>query len=216
MRYVYLVRAGENQYKIGVSRNVEKRVAALQTSNIHKVEVVCAKRTTEDSYYEKALHKKMRQFSGTGGKEWFHLTPEQAIEIAIEISTAPEVDIAENIIQDLKREITKIIDGYELKITEETRKLEEERKLFETARTNRPTTPKIAPPTAAERMSLQREADEQMYTSAKELVLQHQHASTSFLQRHLRIGYGRAARLIERLEEDGIVGPLDGIHRNVL
>jgi ribosomal protein S25 len=216
MRYVYLVRAGENQYKIGVSRNVEKRVAALQTSNIHKVEVVCAKRTTEDSFYEKALHKKVRQFSGTGGKEWFHLTPEQAIEIAIEISKAPDVDIAENIIQDLKREITKVVDGYELKITKETKKLEEERKLFENARSSHPKSPKIAPPTVAERESLQREADEQAYTTAKELVLQHQHASTSFLQRRMRIGYGKAARLIERLEEEGVVSPLDGIHREVL
>ena len=35
-------------------------------------------------------------------------------------------------------------------------------------------------------------------------------ASTSLLQRRLRIGYGRAARLIEEMEEQGIVGPADG------
>jgi len=35
-------------------------------------------------------------------------------------------------------------------------------------------------------------------------------ASTSLLQRRLRIGYGRAAHLIDRMERDGIVGPADG------
>jgi S-DNA-T family DNA segregation ATPase FtsK/SpoIIIE len=35
-------------------------------------------------------------------------------------------------------------------------------------------------------------------------------ASTSLLQRRLRIGYGRAARLIETMEEQGIISPADG------
>ncbi len=36
-------------------------------------------------------------------------------------------------------------------------------------------------------------------------------ASASMLQRRLRIGYNRAARLIEQMEDDGIIGPADGI-----
>jgi DNA segregation ATPase FtsK/SpoIIIE-like protein len=217
MRYVYLVRAGENKYKIGVSRNVQKRIAALQTSNIHLVELVCAKRTTIDSHIEKQLHKKVREFSGTGGKEWFHLSPEQAIEIAIEISKAPEIDIAENIIQDLKREMSRIIDTYETRITEEIKLLEAQRQTFANERIAQPKQPieksTISP---KDREALQREADEHDYQVAKEIVLANNHASTSFLQRRMRIGYGKAARLMERMEADSIISPLVGIHRTVL
>lgn len=49
-----------------------------------------------------------------------------------------------------------------------------------------------------------------LFEEAKRLVIQHQQGSTSLLQRRLRIGYQRAARLIDQLEEAGIVGPFDG------
>jgi S-DNA-T family DNA segregation ATPase FtsK/SpoIIIE len=48
------------------------------------------------------------------------------------------------------------------------------------------------------------------YTRAVELVQLNGQASTSFLQRRLRVGYNRAARMIEMMQEDGIVGPADG------
>jgi len=53
---------------------------------------------------------------------------------------------------------------------------------------------------------------------AIELVRQHKRASASFLQRRMRIGYPRAARLIEQLEELGVVGPAQngGRSREVL
>jgi DNA segregation ATPase FtsK/SpoIIIE, S-DNA-T family len=51
------------------------------------------------------------------------------------------------------------------------------------------------------------DTDDALLKQATELVCEHEHASASFLQRHLRIGYPRAARLIDQLEERGIVGP---------
>jgi len=54
------------------------------------------------------------------------------------------------------------------------------------------------------------EADDDMLRDAVHVVLESKKASTSLLQRRLRIGYGRAARLIETMEEQGIIGPADG------
>jgi S-DNA-T family DNA segregation ATPase FtsK/SpoIIIE len=49
-----------------------------------------------------------------------------------------------------------------------------------------------------------------MYRRAMEVVIRTGHGSTSYLQRRLRVGYSRAARLVDQLEEDGILGPADG------
>lgn len=54
------------------------------------------------------------------------------------------------------------------------------------------------------------ELDEK-YDSAINLVIQTGHASISMLQRKLRVGYNRAARMIEAMERQGIVGPSDGV-----
>jgi DNA segregation ATPase FtsK/SpoIIIE, S-DNA-T family len=49
-----------------------------------------------------------------------------------------------------------------------------------------------------------------LYDRAVELVLQKGQASTSMLQRAFRIGYNRAARIIDTLEREGVIGPMDG------
>lgn len=53
-------------------------------------------------------------------------------------------------------------------------------------------------------------ADEDMFRDAVRVVIESRKASTSLLQRRLRIGYGRAARLMEEMEEQGIIGAADG------
>ena len=54
------------------------------------------------------------------------------------------------------------------------------------------------------------DADDELFKPAVEVVVEAGKASTSLLQRRLRIGYARAARLIESMEDQGIIGPADG------
>ncbi len=61
------------------------------------------------------------------------------------------------------------------------------------------------------------DADDDMYLEAKAAVEEAGRASTSYLQRKLRIGYSRAARLMDILEEKGVIGAADGARpRDVL
>src|SRR5690606_1199736 len=55
-----------------------------------------------------------------------------------------------------------------------------------------------------------------LYDQAVEFVIQTREASISSVQRRLKIGYNRAARLVEEMERTGIVGPLEGGFRDVL
>lgn len=61
------------------------------------------------------------------------------------------------------------------------------------------------------------DADDDLWRDAVRVVIEGRKASTSLLQRRLRVGYARAARLIESMEEQGIVGAADGARpRDVL
>ncbi len=54
------------------------------------------------------------------------------------------------------------------------------------------------------------DSEDDLYEDAREVVINTGKASTSYLQRKLRVGYARAARLIDILEEKGVIGPGDG------
>ncbi|MGB9621550.1 MAG: DNA translocase FtsK, partial [Brevinematia bacterium] len=54
------------------------------------------------------------------------------------------------------------------------------------------------------------EFDDELYKEAIKIVVMDKKASASYLQRRLRIGYNRAARMIEKMEEEGIVGSQQG------
>ncbi len=57
------------------------------------------------------------------------------------------------------------------------------------------------------------DAETQLYRKAVQIVAESQKASTSYLQRQLRVGYNSAARLIERMEKEGLVGQPDHVGR---
>jgi len=54
---------------------------------------------------------------------------------------------------------------------------------------------------------------DELYDRAVRIVAETRNASISFLQRKLKIGYNRSARIVERLEEEGVIGPSDGTSR---
>ncbi len=51
---------------------------------------------------------------------------------------------------------------------------------------------------------------DELFDEAARLIVRHQQGSVSLLQRRLKVGYSRAARLVDELEEAGVVGPFDG------
>jgi len=67
-----------------------------------------------------------------------------------------------------------------------------------------------AEPNDAMMLAMEDDSDDDLYLEAKAAVEEAGRASTSYLQRKLRIGYSRAARLMDILEEKGVIGPADG------
>ena len=54
------------------------------------------------------------------------------------------------------------------------------------------------------------DGNDELYFQAKDVIIHAQKASASFLQRRLGVGYARAAKLLDIMEENGIVGPSNG------
>ena len=64
---------------------------------------------------------------------------------------------------------------------------------------------------AEKESSEEKEDYDDRYDEALALVAKDRQASISYIQRRLRIGYNRAASIIEMMERDGVVGPSDGV-----
>jgi len=65
-------------------------------------------------------------------------------------------------------------------------------------------------PLEPDRLAEEEGEDDELYRQAVEIVVQTQQASISMIQRRLRVGFNRAARMIERMEREGIVSAMDG------
>ena len=68
----------------------------------------------------------------------------------------------------------------------------------------------VLKPPEEEEKGVQEDFSDELYDQAVQLVSETRQASISMVQRRLRIGYNRAARMIERMEKEGVVGPADG------
>ncbi|MFH1451526.1 MAG: DNA translocase FtsK 4TM domain-containing protein [bacterium] len=116
-----------------------------------------------------------------------------------------------------EKEVRKVADFIKLQAPEiKEDEVEEEAPVFESPDTNLPSVyysmslekALQAPPDIEKRP--QSGNDEPLYEEAKKIVIESKKASASLLQRRLRVGYARAARLIDLLEDRGVVGPGEG------
>lgn len=200
-----MVRAGEQQYKVGVATNVHKRVKGLQTSNGHEIQLVAAKKTTDASAVERSIHADLAAHKLNGGREWFSLTPEQALDICVTINSTPDVAVRD--IEELRvmladhstrqRKINAKLDDLLVHVDIPKPKIE-------------PKKEKVVRE-VIDRNALKEKENEEFYEKALTVVRTLKRASTSLLQRELVIGYGRASRIIDRMEKEHIISAPDGI-----
>jgi len=79
-----------------------------------------------------------------------------------------------------------------------------------TSRRHPPLGGEDVPAPVGQRRHLEDEVDDTLLKDAARLVVTHQQGSTSLLQRRLKVGYSRAGRLMDQLEQIGVVGPFQG------
>jgi DNA segregation ATPase FtsK/SpoIIIE-like protein len=230
LKYVYLMRTGNDHYKVGVATNIFNRLKALQTSSSTPIELVTAKRMENAFEVERAIHHKFSHVKVGGGKEWFTLTDREAIDIAVEINKYSSVDITE--VESLRLQILKESEALHSLVQEHIDKLEEA--VEQHTRTYTKVSNKLESMTAEykqagmEKVAPKNNKDsaepektvvpvkpvllyDPLLEKAVKVAMSEGKASTSLLQRKLSIGYGRAARIIEKLEERGVISELDGI-----
>lgn len=229
------MRTGDDHFKIGVATNIFNRLKALQTSSSTPIELVTAKRVENAFEVEKSIHHKFSHVKVGGGKEWFTLTNKEALDVAIEINKYSSIDITE--IESLRHQILNESESLHSLVQEHIDKLEEA--IDNHTRTYTKVSNKLESMTAeykqagmvksASKSNINTEEPEKVFVAEKpvslydpllekaiKVLLSEGKASTSLLQRKLSIGYGRAARIIEKLEERGVITELDGIKaRNV-
>lgn len=194
MKYIYMLKAGENNYKVGVAKDVNKRVASIQTSNPHEIEVVTAKLVNDATAAEKAVHIRLADFRSGGGTEWFTLTPEQALEVCIVINRYPDAVTQHDIsvheaIEESRAAYMEILS--KLNLIARAAQLHKDSE-FEF---DMPTAAKLAKQTI----------DDKMVDNVLKVFKERGRVSVSLIQVTQRVGYGRAARLMDLLEHSGLV-----------
>lgn len=201
MRYVYMLRAGQAQYKVGIASNVYRRIKELQTSNPNRIDLVMSRLLDNATEVERMVHQRLHSFKMDGGTEWFAMTCEQAVDIAVFISSFAEPDITEAI--NNKR----LLDEHRLSVKEINKALKlvianinDNAKKAAVPQADKVVVPKVK----------HTKSDADIAAEAIDIVFKHKRASTSLLQRELRLGYGKAARILYRLEELGLVTESDG------
>lgn len=206
-KYVYLIECGEMFYKIGVANSVRKRMSGIKTGNPFPISLITKSSIENAHEVEQAIHKKLEKRKVSG--EWFKMSPAEVIEICVLLHSRKR-----------REKLTKgkrILDFGEVRLRDNNHKLwriEREEiysdKSLPVEVVNVKSKEEFEPKSV---ITSEKISDEVLILKAEELVRRHNKASTTFIQRMLRIGYVRAASIMEKLEEKGIVTPQTGYMR---
>lgn len=179
-----------------------KRLGGLNVGNPFPLYVVAKNKIDNARGLEKAFHKKLKHKKVNG--EWFELSPPEVLELC-------------TIIHSKKKRKKFLYKSTPLLTTETMRIYEKRRREWEDRRENLfrkekkkslpKAVPDLKPPLKVQPGSAD---DAPTVAEAASLIKLHNRASASFLQSKLSIGYAKAARIMEALEEKGVVGPHNG------
>jgi len=197
--YVYLIECGEMFYKIGIATSVRKRLSGIKTGNPFPISLITKSKIKNAHEIEQTIHKKLKKRKVTG--EWFKLSPAEVIEICVLLHS--------------KKRREKLINGKNILDFGDVRLRDSQHKLWRIEReelySEKAEPVEIVKVKNSEktmetlRVTSAYISDEVLTIKAEELIKKHGNASTSFLQRMLRIGYVRAASIMDKLEEKGVV-----------
>lgn len=202
-RFVYLLRAGENHYKVGIANNVLNRLKGVQNGNPLTLKIIATVFSEDAPLIESGLHKWLAVHKAAGGREWFELTPLEAIELVArmtELTTTADITkylAMRNLITRmavLEKKFDNLLNMKAVAEALEKQRVEMEQKAIGDRKGKK---------------GIAYKGDD-LFDDAVEAVNRAGKASASMLQRRLRIGYARAARLLDLLEADGIISKSDG------
>jgi len=206
-KFVYLFRSRDGFYKIGISNNVESRLASVRTSNHDNVEIVIARKIKEAFNFEQELHSRYEHRISRKSGEWFKLNSDEVIDICVQINLAEgEKPKIENRL--LEKSLVKYTNDH-AEIKESLASLKRLLSKQQPQHVNSRTQVSSNSESAIKNIVVQK-SDDLLIKQAEDVVRNEGRASASLLQRKLSIGYARAARIIDRLYEKGIVGPQNG------
>lgn len=212
MQYVYLLKAGDRHFKVGISHNVKSRVSGLQAFNPEHIDIVATKFADTDAYsIEQELHRSLEKMKAKGANEWFELTPLQALELAIKINEYPDIDVSERVtLAEIVKQQKHLLKQFDKKLDYVINTYQKQRPKLEQKKEPLAEKPTVVPKIEVPPRPTKQEKDKLLLQEAISIINSEQRASTSLLQRKLRIGYGRAAMLMEELEKAGFIGAADG------